>query len=318
MKYVFGPVASRRLGMSLGLDILPPKTCSMDCVYCECGKTTRKSLKRKPYIPAEEVLSELKGFLSSNMKIDYITFSGSGEPTLNSDIGKMILGIKKMTSIPVCVLTNSMYLHDEQVRHDIKEADLIVPSLDAASERMFRKIDRPPARTKVEEIITSLESFRKIYDGQIWLEILFVDGFNTKEKEVLLLKDAVARIKPDRVQLNTVDRPPLYDWVKPASRETLEHIKLLIGHPATDIVIRETGKSSGTVPGSQVSTDTILGLLHRRQSTLEDIARTLSINLETAKQIMDKMEKDNTVYRLGINGKTFYALTENAETRQTP
>ncbi len=310
MKYIFGPVASRRLGMSLGLDILPAKTCSMDCVYCECGKTTRKTLKRKSLVKTEELMEELKTFLKHNINIDYITFSGSGEPTLNLEIGKMITEIKKMTSIPVCVLTNSMLLDDEQVRMDIKAADLVVPSLDAASDRMYRKIDRPPARIKVENIITALEEFRKTYSGQIWLEILFVDGFNTKEKEVLLLKEAVERIKPDRLQLNTVDRPPLYDWVKPASLETLTRIKNMIGYPATDIVTREQSKDIPISNASEFSNTAIIKLLKRRQSTLEDIMKTLSVPESEVKKIMDSMEKENTVYRLGIDGKTFYALTD--------
>ena len=244
MTHIFGPVSSRRLGVSLGLDVIPFKTCSYDCVYCECGPTTLKTMERKPYVPAETVIAELKAHLSAHPgRLDHITFSGSGEPTLNSEIGLMIDAIKKMTSTPVVVLTNSSLLHLPDVIRDLRHADLVVPSLDAASEKNFRIIDRPIGQANPGQTIAAIENFRKNFKGQLWLEILFIDGFNTSDEEVLLLRKAVDRIRPDRIQLNTVDRPPLFDWVRPASRETLERLAGLIGFKPYDIILPKNDPS---------------------------------------------------------------------------
>lgn len=263
---------------------------------------------RKPYILAETILSELREYLQKNMKLDYITFSGSGEPTLNSEIGKIITGIKKMTSIPVCVLTNSMLLHRKDVCNDIKNADLIIPSLDAASDKMFRAIDRPPLRIKIENIITALENFRKVYSGQIWLEILFVDGYNTKDEEVILLKTAIDRIKPDRIQLNTVDRPPLYSWVKPASYETLDRIKTMIGFSKTDITIRQKKISDPINNDSSNPENSILELLKRRQSTANDISQMLSMQEDDVTKFINNLESKNLICRIKKDRLLFYAL----------
>ena len=238
MIHIFGPVHSRRLGASLGLDIIPMKVCSFDCVYCECGPTTIKTLERKPYVPAEIILSQLKEFLSTySEKLDYITFSGSGEPTLNSDLGSMIAGIREITDTPVAVLTNSSLIDQPDVIRDLQLADLVVPSLDAVSDRNFRVIDRPLPSASPSAIVASLEKFRTVFKGRIWLEILFVDGYNTSDGEILLFKEAVRRIRPDRLQLNTVDRPPIFDWVRPASKETLERAAGLIGFEPFDIIL---------------------------------------------------------------------------------
>jgi wyosine [tRNA(Phe)-imidazoG37] synthetase (radical SAM superfamily) len=239
MNIIFGPVRSRRLGRSLGLDIIPFKTCPFDCVYCECGATTLKTVERKPYIPADTVLKELAEALSKKPELDYITFSGSGEPTLNSDIACMITGIKEMTDIPIAVLTNSSLLMNPDVRKDLLEADLVVPSLDAASDAMFKMIDRPPQDMKIEDVLQGIIKFRSEFKGKLWLEILFIEAFNTRDSEVLLLKKAVERIKPDRLQLNTVDRPPLFDWVQPVPGETMRKIRTVISFEPADIIIRE-------------------------------------------------------------------------------
>ena len=238
MTHVYGPILSRRLGSSLGLDIIPLKVCSFDCVYCECGPTTLKTTERKPYVSVEAVIGELTAFLKGHPeKLDYITFSGSGEPTLNSGLGRMITEIRKITPVPVAVLTNSSLIHRPDVVSDLRLADLVVPSLDAVSDRNFRVIDRPLADARPGEIVEALVEFRKKYNGKIWLEILVIDGYNTSDEEVLLFKKAVERIRPDRIQLNTVDRSPIFDWVRPASPATLDRIAKIIGFKPIDIIV---------------------------------------------------------------------------------
>jgi len=232
MKYIFGPVPSRRLGFSLGVDIIPSKTCTLDCIYCQVGRTMCKAIERKEYVAPDEILDELKEVLKSGIRIDYITLSGNGEPTLNSKLGEIIKGIKGISSLPVAVITNGTLLTDRNVREELLSADLVMPSLDAATQKTFQKIDRPHPSLKIENIIEGMVEFRKIYpirspakdtmagspniksgltsngaSGQIWLEIMLVEGINDNQDELNALKTAVEKIEPDKVQLNTPVRP---------------------------------------------------------------------------------------------------------------
>ena len=191
-KYIFGPVPSRRLGRSLGVDLVPYKTCTFDCIYCDLGRTTHKTTFRQPFVSPEEIQKELELTLSVlDKKPDFITLSGSGEPTLNSNIGEIIRGVKEITSIPVAVLTNSSLLTLEEVRKDLLEADLVLPSLDAITPSLFEYINRPHSSLRIEEILSGLIQFRKQYRGQIWLEILFCRGVNDGKDEIEKLKEAI-------------------------------------------------------------------------------------------------------------------------------
>ena len=182
MKEVFGPVPSRRLGFSLGVDLVPFKTCTLDCVYCQLGPTTHKTLKRKEYIPTEGILPEVEKMLNKGKRVDYITFSGSGEPTLHSGIGKMISRIKRISSIPVAVITNGTLLNQGQVQEDLWAADLVIPSLDAVDERIFQRINRPHASLNTKMIIRGLDDFAGKFPGKIWLEVMLVRGLNDSKE----------------------------------------------------------------------------------------------------------------------------------------
>jgi wyosine [tRNA(Phe)-imidazoG37] synthetase (radical SAM superfamily) len=226
-KHIFGPIQSRRLGVSLGIDIVPSKTCSFDCVYCEAGRTTKLTLKRKPYFICEEVINELTDFLKQYKgHIDYITFSGKGEPTLNSEIGKMIIEIKeKFPKYKLCLITNTTVLYMDNLLNDILPCDLIMPSLDAISYKSFNAINRPHPKIKPEMMINSLIQLRRIYKNQYWLEIFFIEGVNDTEREISLFRDACMRTKPDKVLINSLDRHGVETWVKKMSQERLEYIK---------------------------------------------------------------------------------------------
>lgn len=230
LKYIFGPVISRRLGRSLGIDLIPFKTCSLDCIYCECGRTNSLTRERKEYVPTDEVINELNNYLSTLPELDYLTFSGSGEPTLHSGIGKIINFLKdNYPQYKVALLTNGTLFTDKNVIAEVKRADLIVPSLDGVSEEVFSKINRPVNNITSQEIISGLENLRKEYRGEIWLEIFIVPGINDKEKELRLFKEAIARIRPDKVQLNTLDRPGTEAWVRPVPEEKLRSITGFLG-----------------------------------------------------------------------------------------
>lgn len=233
MKYLYGPVKSRRLGLSLGVSLTPYKSCSFDCVYCQLGKTTNLTVKRKEYINIGEILRELKFWFAENAlqakRLNYVTFSGMGEPTLNTKIGELISGIKKFTPVSVAVITNSSCLIDFSVRQAIKEADLIVPSLDAASQSVFKKIDRPEKQIKINSIIDSLVSLRKEFTGKIWLEVMLIKGVNDDLAEIKKIKKAIDRIKPDKIQLNSPVRKTAEPGIFPVDENKLQEIKKLFG-----------------------------------------------------------------------------------------
>ena len=208
-RHLYGPVPSRRLGSSLGIDLVPHKICTYDCIYCQIGKTTEKTLLRKEYIPSKEVLEEVKAFLGEgSSSIDHFSLSGSGEPTLHSQIRSIIGEIKGFSSIPVTVITNGSLLYEEKVSEDLLQADIVLPSLDGVSSEIFMKINRPHPGLSVEKVIQGMAGFRKIYKGQIWLEILFCRGVNDSEIELRRMKEVVDRIQPALIHLNTVIRPP--------------------------------------------------------------------------------------------------------------
>lgn len=233
MNYIYGPVKSRRLGLSLGLSITPHKYCMFNCVYCQLKQTTKFTLERKEYIKTQEVLKEIEQFFKNykdSQQIDYVTISGSGEPLLNSSIKDIISGISKITKIPLALITNSALLYDPKVRTDILELDLILPSLDAVTQDVFEKIDRPfSSNIKVYDIINGLIALRKEFRGKIWLEIMLVKGINDDLDYIQNFKTVVGKIKPDKIQLNIPSRPPSENWVKSPLPRRLKKIKEILG-----------------------------------------------------------------------------------------
>jgi wyosine [tRNA(Phe)-imidazoG37] synthetase (radical SAM superfamily) len=229
---VYGPVPSRRLGFSLGVDLLPFKTCSMDCVYCQLGSQGRTTVRRREFVPVRTILAQIRAALAKGKPVDAITFSGSGEPTLHSGLGRIIAGIRRLTDVKVVLLTNSSSLTGARARRDAAAADIVVPSLDAATPGVFAKINRPHAGLTVEKTINGLIAFRREFKGRIWLEIMLVKGVNDGPAHLRALKKAIARIRPDRVQLNTVVRPPAEKNARPLTRQELEAVREALGGEA--------------------------------------------------------------------------------------
>jgi len=233
MKYIYGPVSSRRLGMSLGITLTPYKICSFDCVYCQLGPTKDKTKERKEYIAIDEILSDLKLWVEKNNLeakiINYITLSGSGEPTLNLKIGQLISQIKKISDIPIAVITNSSLLSSSLVRQELMAADLIVPSLDAVTPQIFAKVDRPHPEIKMDEIITGLVSLRKEFKGKIWLEAMLAKGINDDLRQIKKLKEVIERINPDKIQLNSPVRTTAEPNIVPVEKSKLAKIKEILG-----------------------------------------------------------------------------------------
>jgi wyosine [tRNA(Phe)-imidazoG37] synthetase (radical SAM superfamily) len=304
LKYIFGPVPSRRLGRSLGIDLVPYKTCTFDCVYCDLGRTTRKTLSRQSYVSPKEIQGELELCLSVlEKKPGYITLSGSGEPTLNDRIREIIQRIKEMTSTPVAVLTNSSLLSLDEVRRNLSEADVVLPSLDAITPALFEYINRPHASLSIEGIISGLIQFRKQYRGQMWLEILFCRGVNDGREETERLKEVVERIEPDRIQLNTPVRPPAEDFAFPLTLPQLEEIRERLGEKAE--IISEFAAPLGEELNSVKDTE-ILNLIKRRPCTAEDISKALGLHLNEVVKFLEKLLKEGGVHYRMYEHRGYY------------
>lgn len=233
MKYIYGPVKSRRLGLSLGLSLTPYKICNFDCIYCQLGKTNCLTAQRREYIKIEEILNELKSWLNNNIQesknLDYITISGSGEPTLNIKIGELLSQIKKIAALPIAVITNASLLSDIEVRKGLLAADLVLPSLDAVTAETFSKIDRPHSDIKIGQIINGLVAFRNEFSGKIWLEVMLVRGVNDDLPQIRRLKEVIDSINPDKAQLNSPVRTTAQENVLPVDSKKLQKIKEILG-----------------------------------------------------------------------------------------
>lgn len=224
LKYIFGPVLSRRLGNSLGIDLIPYKTCSLDCIYCECGKTNNLTARREEYVPTKDVINELDRCLINKPEIDYITFSGSGEPLLHNGIKRIINHLKNNYDYKVALLTNSIHFIDRNIIEEVKKLDLIIPSLDAVTQESFIKINRPLENIFIDDVIDGLIRLRSNFSNQIWLEIFIVPGINDNNNELVKFKTVIKRIKANRIQLNSLDRIGTLKNIKKASEKKLQSI----------------------------------------------------------------------------------------------
>lgn len=282
MSHLFGPVPSRRLGRSLGVDLVPRKACPFDCIYCEVGPTTQQTEARLDY-QAEAIMAELSAYLRQGPpELDYITLAGSGEPTLNLATGQIIRHIKALTDTPVAVLTNGALFYLPEVREELKAADLVLPSLDAAREESFRAINRPRPDYPLSRLIAGLEAFRREYPGQIWLEILLLRGLNDSAAELAALRRALRTLAPDKVQLNTAVRPGVEDYARPLSSEEMAGCALYL---ADGLEVEVVAAGNGTATQAMAVNDALLvEMLARRPMTAEDLARVLGLPLDLVQQ----------------------------------
>jgi len=307
-KYLFGPVPSRRLGISLGVDLVPKKVCTLDCVYCEVGKTTKLTLDRKEYIKSDRIKEELIHYFHHNPDPDYITFSGSGEPTLNLHIGEILEFIKQnKPDIPVAVLTNATLFYDKNVREAIKNADVVLPSLDAASDEVFKKINRPHKDLSIKKYIGGLVDFRKEFKGKIWLEIFILPNYNDSRHELSELKNAILKINPDSIQINTLDRPGTLTDLRGATREELQHVVDFWQLENVEIIAASQQRS--TIQSYRKDTETaILETIARRPCTLDDLAKILGLHINELNKYLDVLDADNKIATVEQERGLFYKI----------
>lgn len=307
---VFGPVPSRRLGRSLGVDLVPFKTCSYDCIYCQLGRTTRKIVVRGEWIPMRAVLEEVKRKLSDQP--DYITLSGSGEPTLYSRLGELIEHLRGMTKVPIAVLTNGSLLWRRDVREEVALADVVMPSLDAPDPELFGVINRPHPDITFARLLEGLESFRRVFRGRYWLEVMLLEGYTTAPAQVDKLAALVRRIRPDRVHLNTAVRPPAEEQVRAVASSRLAKLSQKFG-PSAEVIAEQ--RTSDAPVCSTPSARAVLALLRRRPCTAWQVARGLGIRPNEALKILNALEAGGKAHSLRRGSDWFYRAAAVAPAR---
>lgn len=316
-RYIFGPVPSRRLGRSLGIDPVPLKTCSFDCVYCQIGRTTTLTTKRRPYVSTQAIVADLQRWLEMGGQADYLTLSGSGEPTLNSEVGEILRWGKADCEVPVAVLTNGSLLRDGAVRRQLSQADVLIPSLDAALPASFERVNRPCRGLTLDRIVGGLVMMREQFGGKFWLEVMLVDGLNTSERDLRALAEAVARISPDKVEVTTVVRPPAEAFARPVSTEQLRQACEILG-PLAEIVGPSVSAAAVAAMDEHLS-GAILELLRRRPCRITDVAAGLGAHPNEVAKAVHHLLSQGLIERVEQDAKTYLRPTKApSQTNEKP
>jgi wyosine [tRNA(Phe)-imidazoG37] synthetase (radical SAM superfamily) len=306
LHHIYGPVPSRRLGRSLGIDLVPFKTCTYDCVYCQLGRTTNKTVERREFAPIAEVLAELEHKLSAGDAPDYISLAGSGEPTLHSDIRRLLAGIKRRTDIPVAVITNGSLLWMDEVQDDLLKADLVLPSLDAGDEDVFERVNRPHPVISFNLMVEGLASFTRRFSGEVWLEVILLAGVTDAAAEVRKIAALARKIAPARIQLNTASRPPAEASVRPVSEEQMIALKaLFFGDVDVICEFSDERKRLTTLP--EAKDMDILALLRRRPCTAGDVAAGLGLHILDVLKRLDVLVAAAEIEAVIADGRSFYS-----------
>ena len=303
MKFVFGPVPSRRLGQSLGIDPVPLKTCNWNCIYCQLGRTIPLKNVRGEFYRREDILAETEQALASHApgEIDWVTFVGSGETTLHASIGWLIRQVKSLTHLPVAVITNGSLLYLPEVRRELSLADAVLPSLDAGNIKLYRKINRPPPELSFKRLVDGLVAFRKEYHGKLWVEVMLVRGLNDTEAALHEIATLLRSIQPDEVHILQPDRPPVETWVKPPDEEGLLRARAILGG-----IARVVHPASGSfdLRGAESLVDAVIGIITRHPMREDELIETLKhFSPSEVTATLTKLEKSGkaqVVERLGI------------------
>ncbi len=306
MKYVFGPVPSRRLGRSLGIDPVPLKTCNWNCVYCQLGRSTPVVNERKDYFPPEEILAAVEQTLArlAPGDVDWITYAGSGEPLLHASIGRLVAGVKQMTNLPVALLTNGSFLHLAEVRDAVLAVDAVLPSIDAGSAEVFRRVDRPHGGISFEEHIEGLVAFRQAYRGKFWPEVMLVKGLNDTEAALADIAAVLERLRPDIVHINVPTRPPAETWVEPPDDEGLMRAVAILGR-STQVVV--PGEPEAALRSFETIVDAVIGIVTRHPMREEEIRRALNRwSPAEVSRALAEIEASGRIQKIERFGATFW------------
>ena len=303
--HIYGPVPSRRLGRSLGVDLVGFKTCSYDCIYCQLGRTTNLTIDRKEHVPVDDILDELKEKLASEPRFDYVGIAGSGEPTLYSRLGELIVAIKGITDTPVAILTNGSLLWIPGVQEALMEADLILPSLDAGDERLFQSINRPHQDISFDAMVDGIATFTSHFSGEVWLEVFLLGGRSALPSEATKIAELARYIAPSRVQLNTIHRPPAECFALSISQSLLEKTKKLFTGRVDIISKAERIARPSSLPTS-VQEENCLALISRRPCSAQDVAIGLGIHVNEALKYLEHLTAVGKASIRFSGGLSFY------------
>jgi wyosine [tRNA(Phe)-imidazoG37] synthetase (radical SAM superfamily) len=305
-RYLFGPVPSRRLGRSLGVDLTPFKTCTLDCIFCQLGHTTHKTLERKEYVPLADVEAEVEAWIKSGGKADYITLSGSGEPTLHNRFGDILQFIRDRTDIPTALLSNGTLFWRPEVREAAKRANLVKLSLSAWDQASFDHVNRPHPDLKFQRIMEGYRAFRDEFQGKLWIEVFLVWGTNTVRRDVEKIAAFVEAIGPDDIHLNTAVRPPAEAFAFAMPRKAMEELTGLF-RPAATVVAEFPSDRSADVAANE---STILAMLQRRPCTAQQIAEVFGMHLNEVSKYIGKLLRNGKIARHDRDGESYYAAGE--------
>ncbi len=305
-RYLYGPVPSRRLGRSLGVSPIPPKTCNFSCVYCQLGKTTNMTNQRQEFFNLQDILEEFKAYIKSDVsQFDFVTIVGEGEPLLYSRIGELIKSIKAYVDKPVAVITNGALLSEEKVREELNESDLVMPTLDAYDQITFKKINRPHKSISFDSYVDGLISFSKNFKCKIWMEFMMVKGINDDEESLRKIKEIFNRISYDRLYINLPMRPPAEDWVTVPEKGKIELAQNILGGISLDFLEEEDFYSS-----IEDDLEAILSIIKRHPMNQHEIESFLDQRkCENKNEIFEKLEKDENVEKVQYFGLNVYRLT---------
>ena len=297
-RYVFGPVPSRRLGRSLGISPIPEKTCNYSCTYCQLGRTDKLTNERKMFFPVEDIIEEFKGYDLQTAKVDIITIVGEGEPTLYLGLGELLKELKKLTNIPVAVITNGALLYDIQVRKELSYADIVLPSMDSFDGDSFKKIDRPHGKLDYDKVFQGLVTFSQEFEGQIWVEIMLIDGVNTEEKALQAFNKQLKQVRHDRVYINTPVRPPAESDVKVANSQSIARAVELLGAISIDMLA--AGDFYSDV---EDDLEAVISIASRHPMNQFEVGSFLDSRMvENKEQIIEKLKEDSRIRVLDYKG----------------
>ncbi|MCI6153351.1 radical SAM protein [Fusobacterium perfoetens] len=304
LKFVYGPIPSRRLGKSLGVSPIPQKTCNYSCIYCQLGRTNKMTNERQEFFKLEDIINEFKVYLKNSDVFDVVTVVGEGEPTLYSRLGELVRELKKLTDKPVAVITNGALLNDKKVQEDLMEADIVLPSINGYNEEISKKIDRPYGKIKFDETLKGIIEFSHLYEGELWLEIMLLDGINDSKESIAEYKKLLEKIKYTRVYLNTCVRPPAEPDVNMISKEKMQYAVEELGGISIDML------SSGSF-FSEILDDyeAVLSLCKRHPMNQFELRSFLeSRKVTEIDKMINKIEKDSKFNIINYKGIKTYRV----------